>query len=115
MFEFVEGQKWGKGTVIGGDTYGAILRAVGDRKDIAKHFGVPLSRVNYIKSGKTPSYMPLGMTHKSKLAILHVTQIREKLAQGAKVNDLAAEYNVARQAISKIKNKKSWQWLDVVN
>jgi hypothetical protein len=52
------------------------------------------------------------LLHKSKLLKpADVRCIRRRLANGAKVEQLAALYGVSKSAISKIKTGRTWHWL----
>lgn len=49
--------------------------------------------------------------HNSKLKEGDVLEIRRLLAEGKKLNYIAAIYGVTFQAISRIKTRKIWRWL----
>jgi len=89
---------------------------------LAKRFGVSQTTVYSIKNGRTWKHLltPEMARHRTKLAkyrtILNETKVKEiklKLRNGCKMNNVAKEYGVPFYEIYDIKHGKTWKHVTV--
>jgi hypothetical protein len=113
--------KWGAGedspvSKLSRDEVLAIRASESTHAELADEFGVSVSTIRVVKSRKGWAHVPRdGKERPSKKhsGTLHEDQVREILrATGASGVELAAMYGVSESAISRIRARISWAWVE---